>query len=140
MLCIEITHIHRFQTNKKKKHPRSSTPIVYHRYRYEQCYYNNPSHVCLTAALHNKFGIKIFSKKKKEPCREKTNILHIRKQGGRSAAKLISAFVFATPTVQFLYFLNPKYPASIHLLCLYSSICVRPVWKPHCMFFHVTAH
>ena len=39
-------------------------------------------------------------------------------------AKLISAFVFATWIVQFLYFLNSKFPASGHLLCLYSSHCV----------------
>ena len=31
-------------------------------------------------------------------------------------AKLISAFVFATRIVQFLYFLNPKFPASTHPL------------------------
>ena len=31
-------------------------------------------------------------------------------------AKLISAFVFATRIVQFLYFLNAKYPAYINLL------------------------
>ena len=37
------------------------------------------------------------------------------------------AFDFATQIVQFLYFLNPKVPASSHLLCLYSSVCVGPV-------------
>ena len=31
-------------------------------------------------------------------------------------AKLISAFVFATGTEQFFYFLNPKCPATSHLL------------------------
>ena len=30
----------------------------------------------------------------------------------------------------------PKFPASSHLLCLYSSVCVRPVQKPHCWFSH----
>ena len=54
-------------------------------------------------------------------------------------AKLISAFVFATRIVQFLYFLNSKFPASSHLLCLYSSVCVEPVWKPHCWFSHEVA-
>ena len=38
--------------------------------------------------------------------------------------KLISAFVFATRIVQFFYFLNPKFPACSHLLCLYSLVCV----------------
>ena len=51
-------------------------------------------------------------------------------------AKLISAFIFATRIVQFLYFLNPKFPVSSHLLCLYSPVCVGPVRKPHCWFSH----
>ena len=55
-------------------------------------------------------------------------------------AKLISAFVFVTRTVQFLYFLNPKFPVSRHLLCLYSPVCVGPVRKPHCWFSHEAAH
>ena len=54
-------------------------------------------------------------------------------------AKLISAFVFATQIVQFLYFLNPKFPVSNHLLCLYSPVCVGPVRKPHCWFSHEVA-
>ena len=45
-------------------------------------------------------------------------------------AKLISAFVFATQIVQFLYYLNPKFQASSHLLRLYSSVCVGPGRKP----------
>ena len=55
------------------------------------------------------------------------------------AAKLISAFVFATRLVQFIYFLNPKFSASSRLLCLYSSVCVEPVRKPHCWFSHDAA-
>ena len=54
-------------------------------------------------------------------------------------AKLISAFVFATRIVHFLFFLNPKFQASSLLLCLYSSVCVRPVRKPHCWFSHEAA-
>ena len=49
------------------------------------------------------------------------------------------AFVFATLIVQFLYFLNPKFPASSHLLGLCSLIYVRPVQKPHCWFSHEAA-
>ena len=41
-------------------------------------------------------------------------------------AKLISTFVFATPIVQSLFFLNPKFQASSHLLWLYSLVRVRP--------------
>ena len=49
-------------------------------------------------------------------------------------------FVFATRIVQFLYFLNPKFPASSHLLCLNNwSVCVGPVQKPHCWFSHDAA-
>ena len=40
----------------------------------------------------------------------------MRKQRRRSAAKLISAFVFATRIVQSLFSLNPKFQAS-SLLC-----------------------
>ena len=57
----------------------------------------------------------------------------------RVTAKLISAFVFTTRIVQFLYFLNPKFPASSHLLCLYSSVYVRTVLKSHCWFSHEVA-
>ena len=53
--------------------------------------------------------------------------------------ELTSAFVFATRIVQLLYFLNPKFQASINLLCLYSSVCVEPVRKPHCWFSHEAA-
>ena len=44
--------------------------------------------------------------------------------------KLISAFVFATRIVKFLYFLNPKFQASSHLLWLYSLVCIGPGRKP----------
>ena len=45
-------------------------------------------------------------------------------------AKLISAFVFASRIVQFLFYLNPKFQASSSFLCLYRSFCVRPGRKP----------
>ena len=51
-----------------------------------------------------------------------------------SANMLISAFVFTNR-----YCLIPKFPASSHFRYLYSSVCVRPVQKPHCCFFHDTA-
>ena len=47
---------------------------------------------------------------------------------------------FATWIVPFLYFINPKFPASSHLLCLHSSVRVELVWKPHCWFSHEMAH
>ena len=75
-----------------------------------------------------------------EPPHGKTNNMPRRKQRRRSAAKLISAFVFATRIVQFLFYLNPKFQASSSFLCLYSLICVGPVRKPHCWFSHEAAH
>ena len=45
-------------------------------------------------------------------------------------AKLIRAFVFATQIVESLYFLNPKFQASSHLLWLYRLVCVGPGRKP----------
>ena len=50
-------------------------------------------------------------------------------------AKLISAFVFTTRIVQSLYFLNPKFQASSHLLWPYSMVCVGPGRKPRRPFF-----
>ena len=55
-------------------------------------------------------------------------------------AKLISAFIFATLIVQFLFFLNLKFPASSRPLILYSLVCVGPVQKPHCWFSSDMAH
>ena len=42
----------------------------------------------------------------------------------------LSAFVFATRKVQSLYFLNPKFQTSSHLLWLYSLVCIEPGRKP----------
>ena len=41
-------------------------------------------------------------------------------------AQLISAFVFATwiHVVQYLFYLNPKFQASSHLLWFFSQVCV----------------
>ena len=44
--------------------------------------------------------------------------------------KLISAFIFATRIVQSLFFLNPKFQASRHILWLCSPVCVAPARKP----------
>ena len=57
----------------------------------------------------------------------------------RSTAKLISAFVFATRIVQFLFYLNPKFQASSFFLLLHRPVCVGPVRKPHCWFSHEVA-
>ena len=41
-------------------------------------------------------------------------------------------YVFATRIVQFVFYLYPKFEASSCFLCLYKSVCVGPVRKPHC--------
>ena len=69
-----------------------------------------------------------------ELCHEKTRFLPMRKSKAQISfavtVKLISAFIFATQIVQFLFFLISKFRTSSHLLCLYSSVCVRPDRKP----------
>ena len=55
-------------------------------------------------------------------------------------AKLISAFVFATRIVQFLFFRNPKFQASNHFLRRYRLVCVRPGQKPEDRFSRVEAY
>ena len=50
-------------------------------------------------------------------------------------AQLISAFVFASKILQFLFFLNLKFQAPNHLLRLYRPVCVRPDRKPRIPFF-----
>ena len=52
-------------------------------------------------------------------------------------AKLISTIVFATGIVHnnSSKFLNLKFQGARHL-CLYRSVCVIPVRKPHCWFSH----
>ena len=44
--------------------------------------------------------------------------------------QLISAFVFAIRKVQSLYYLNPKFQASSHLLLMYSPVSDGPGRKP----------
>ena len=41
-------------------------------------------------------------------------------------AQLISAFIFATRIVQFIFFLNLKFQAFSHLQWLYMPVCVKP--------------
>ena len=75
-----------------------------------------------------------------KPRHMKTNVLHMRKQRRKSAAQLISAFVFAAQILQSPYFLKPKFQASSHLVWSYSPVCVGPGRKPECWFSHDEAH
>ena len=50
------------------------------------------------------------------------------------STKLLSAFVLAVWIVQSLYFRNPIFQASSHLLLLHSSVCVGPGWEPERWF------
>ena len=52
--------------------------------------------------------------------------------------KLISAFVIATQIEQSLFFLNPKFQASSHVLWMYSPVCVGPGRKPRRPVFLTT--
>ena len=53
----------------------------------------------------------------------------------KGADQVISTFVFATQIVQLLYFVNPKFPVSSHLLWLYSLVYVGPAQKPRLFVF-----
>ena len=55
-------------------------------------------------------------------------------------AQLISVFVFAMRIVQSLYYLNPKFQASSHLLSLYNPVCVGPGRKSRRPVFLLAAH
>ena len=57
----------------------------------------------------------------------------------RGNRELITAIVFATRIVLFLFYLNPKFQDSSSFLCLYRLVCVGPVRKPHCWFSHEAA-
>ena len=77
--------------------------------------------LCYCFSKVHLFRIFFFIMKfKVEPHHEKTGLLAMRKTKAQISfavtAKLISAFVFATRVVQFLFFLNPKFQASSHLL------------------------
>ena len=53
-------------------------------------------------------------------------------------AQLISAFVFATRIVQFLFYIYPKFQASSFILWLYSLVCVGLCRKPKLLVFSCT--
>ena len=69
-----------------------------------------------------------------EPHREKNRIFAYAKTKAQISfavtAKLISASVFATRIVYFLFYLNPKFQASSSFLRLYRPVCVGPGRKP----------
>ena len=64
-----------------------------------------------------------------EPRHEKTGFLHMRNQLRGNC------FYFATRKVQSLYFLNPKFQASSHLLRLHNPACVGPGLKHRRLVF-----
>ena len=75
-----------------------------------------------------------------EPRHVKTGFLHMRKTKTQIsfaiAAKLISAFVFATQIVQTLYFLNPKFQASSHISDCTALFVSDLVGNPEDWFSH----
>ena len=58
----------------------------------------------------------------------------------RSNCEADQRLCFATLIIQFLYFLNLKFPAFSLLLWMYSLVCVRPSRSPNCWFSHAKAH
>ena len=99
------------------------------------------AHLACEKSKH--LGFKLENILNAEPRREKPqHFAYVKTKpqiGFDVTAKLISDFVFATRMIQLLYFLNPKFPVSVHLLCCYSSVCVGHVRKPHCCFSHDAA-
>ena len=83
-----------------------------------------------------------------EPHREKTGFLPMPFAYAKTkaqisfavTAKLISAFVFATRIVNFLFFLNPKFKVSNHPLRLYRRVWVGPGRKSRSPVFSRPAH
>ena len=73
------------------------------------------------------------------PCIIKPTIGICKNRGAdqlHSICKADQRLCFRYRIVQFLFFLNIKFTASSHLLCLYSLVCVGPVGNPeeflHC--------
>ena len=110
--------------------------------------------------LHSFYNIIIYHMtKKKKKKKKKKNVDMIRLMGkptiyigeNKDADQLRgnrSAPLFSHRTnqrlcfriVQILFYLNLKFQASSSFLCLYRSVCVGPVRKPHCWFSHEAAH
>ena len=75
-----------------------------------------------------------------EPRHVKINIKHMRNKDedhlrGHHEADQHLCFHYMDSTLSLLF----KFEISSHLLCLYSSVCVEPVQKPHCWFPHEAA-
>ena len=72
-----------------------------------------------TSVWNGKWKYGMLKQEKYEPPYEKTRFDLAKTKAQISfavTAKLISAFVFSTQIVQFLFFLNPKFQTSIHHL------------------------
>ena len=77
-----------------------------------------------TITAHNPYS---DFRKKYEPPHEKQTICICETKGADQfavTAKPIIVLVFVTRIEQFLYFLNLKFTASSHRLCLHSSVCI----------------
>ena len=72
---------------------------------------------CIIVDIHDSLS---FKEKKSAYAKPKAQI------SCAVTAQLISAFVFATGIVQFLFYLLPKFQASSVLLLLYRPVYVRP--------------
>ena len=95
----------------------------------------------LLSNLSNK-ALCTLVRKKMSFLMRKTGHLHMRKTKAQISfavtVKLISAFVFATWIVQFLYFLNPKFPTSSLLLTACTARFVSNKFRNHTIGFLMT--
>ena len=109
-------------------------------YTFDQCWDNRYHSLKVCAIFH---CLCVYHLKYIRLCQHLSRIMRkptISICKNKGANQLICAFVFAARIVPFLYFLNLKFPATCHLLCSYSSVCVGPIRKPHCWFSHEAAH
>ena len=82
--------------------------------------------------LNLKWCVEIMSRSF-QPRQEKTGFYLCKTKGtdqlySRCTADQLLCFRYKDNTI------NPKFQASSHLLCLYSSVCIGPVRKPHGWF------
>ena len=100
------------------------------------CFHMNPSHDNVSC----NYMSHVMGKPDFSLCEKGADQLCSNCTADQVTAQLISAFVFATRIVPFLFFLNPKFQASSHHLQLHRPVCVRPGWKPEDRFSHIPAH
>ena len=109
------------------------------------CPYAGHNHVALTLRSFVYAVYAVYA----TPLRPKLLSRHMGKLticiGENKGADQLRSNCEADQRIRFRY-MNSKIPplinskiSSFSFLCLYKSVCVRPVWKPHCWFSHEAA-